>query len=329
MLDQQANDLVWDPVNQVIYLSVSSGAYSNPNTILVLDPLTGSITKSVSIGNDPDVLALSAGSQYLYVGLDGSSLVQRLTLPDLSPDVNYSLGSDPIFGPYIALDLQVAPADPHTTAVTSGSPLVDVQALGGITIYDDVTPRQTSAAGFGPTADIYDSLQWGSDDTTLYAANNEDSSCDFYTLAVNSSGITLTKDYPNTFSPATQDLGMKIHYDAGTQRIYDDDGSVVDPSTGLLLGNFTPFGPTYQRAAMVPDSTLNAAFFVSQASYDSGTIESFDIAKFTSIANIQIPYFFGTPLRIIRWGTNGLAFITEGSPPQVFVISGSIVTKAN
>lgn len=182
MLDQQANDLVWDPVNQVIYLSVSSGAYSNPNTILVLDPLTGSITKSVSIGNDPDVLALSAGSQYLYVGLDGSSLVQRLTLPDLSPDVNYSLGSDPIFGPYIALDLQVAPADPHTTAVTSGSPLVDVQALGGITIYDDATPRQTSAAGFGPTADIYDSLQWGSDDTTLYASNNEDSSCDFYTL---------------------------------------------------------------------------------------------------------------------------------------------------
>lgn len=130
VVNQQATDMVWDPVNQVIYLSVPSGAASNPNTISVLDPLTGNITKSVSIGDEPDVLALSAGSQYLYVGLDGSGSVQRLTLPDLSPDVSYSLGGDPFNGPYIALDLQAAPVDPHATAVTSGSPISGPQALG-------------------------------------------------------------------------------------------------------------------------------------------------------------------------------------------------------
>jgi len=321
VINQEAADLVWDPVNQVIYLSVPSTAGTNANTISVLNPLTGDITKSVSIGNDPDVLALSAGSQYLYVGLDGSSLVQRLILPDLTPDVSYSLGGDPVFGPYIALDLQVAPGDPHTTAVTSGT---SSGPFGGITIYDDATPRPTMATG---TTGYYDSLQWGSDDTALYAANTVGSG-GFYALAVNTSGVTLSNTYPNIL-PEDDGWAMNIHYDAGIQLIYDDNGSVVDPNTGKLVGSFTA-SPTSQQGVMVPDSSLNAAFFLYQTSVPYQlTIESFDINKFTSIAQSQVNPVGGTPLRVIRWGTNGLAFNTysiEGTN-QVFVVRGSIVAN--
>ena len=322
--------MVWDPVNQVIYLSVPSGAALNANTISVLDPLTGSITKSVSIGNDPDVLALSAGSQYLYVGLDGSSSVQRLTLPDLSLDVSYSLGGDPILGPYVALDLQAAPVDPHTTAVTSGSLSSGARAVGGITIYDDATPRQTITAGFGKTGDIFDSIQWGSDDTALYAANTESSGDDFYTLVVNPSGVTLSNDYPNVLVH-NDGWAMNIHYDAGTQLICDDNGSLVDPNTGQLVHSFTP-SPTSQQGVMVPDSILNVAFFVYQTSTAGQlTIESFDATKFTSITQTRIDSVSGTPLRLIRWGKNGLAFNTASfdGTYQVFVVSGSIVANGS
>jgi hypothetical protein len=309
----------------VIYLSVPGGAVSNPDTISVLDPLTGNITKSVFVGNNPDVLALSAGSQYLYVGLDGSSLVQRFTLPDISPDVSYSLGGDPVFGPYIALDLQAAPVDPHTTAVTSGSPISGPRAVGGITIYDDATPRPTRAAGFGPTSDIYDSIQWGSDDTALYAANTESSSDDFYTLVVNPSGVTLASDYPNILLH-NDGWAMNIHYDAGTQLIYDDNGSVVDPNTGQLLGSFTA-SPTSQQGVMAPDSTLNAAFFVYQTSVTYQlAVESFDITKFTVVAQTQLSHVGSTPLRLIRWGENGLAFNLYGAA-QIILVSGSVVSN--
>ena len=101
-VSQAANDLVWDPVNQVIYLSVPSAASANGNTISILNPSTGVIASSTFAGSSPDVLALSAGSQYLYVALDGSSAVQRFTLPGLALDVNYSLGADSFFGPYVA-----------------------------------------------------------------------------------------------------------------------------------------------------------------------------------------------------------------------------------
>ena len=323
VVNQQARDLVWDPVNQVIYLSVPSAAASNPNTISVLDPLTGNITRSVSIGNDPDVLALSAGSQYLYVSLDGSNSVQRFTLPDLSPDVSYSLGGDPISGPYIALDLQAARVDPHTTAVTAGSPNTGLEPWGGITIYDDATPRQTRAAGFGPTSDIYDAIQWGSDDSTLYAAN-ELGDGDFYTLLVNPSGVTLSNDYPNV--PLGSGWAGNIHYDTGTQLIYGDGGDVVDPNTGQIVHNFTA-SPASQQGVMVPDSTLNAAFFVYQPSvpYDV-TIESFDLTSFASIAQTQVHAVLSTPVRLVRWGKNGLAFNTDRYP-QIFVVSGSIVAN--
>ncbi len=59
---------------------------------------------------------------------------------------------------------------------------------------------------------------------------------------------------------------------------------------------------------MVPDSTLNRAFFVSS----SGTIQSFNQNEFSLTGSITIPGVSASPLRIIRWGNNGLAFNTNG-----------------
>lgn len=322
-VNQPANDIVWDPTQQVMYLSVPSSAGSaTGNTISVLDPATGQLTLSVFAGSEPDVLAISDDSALLYVGLDGSSTVQRFALPTLATDISYPLGSNSSFGPYFALDLQVAPGSPRTTSVTLGLPNMIPEAIGGIEIFDDATMRPTTAPGFGPGGGgsvLYDSLQWGSDATALYAANNESTGFDFYTLSVNASGVTLVHDYPGLFS----DFYIRIHFDRGTQLIYSDDGHIVIPSTGLPAGVFAASG------VMVPDSTVNKAFFLGQTASQSGseafTIESFDLARFTPIDSVTIPNVSGYPLRLIRWGTSGLAFNTTGG--QVFLYSGSLVTE--
>jgi hypothetical protein len=317
-VNQASNDLLWDPVNQVIYLSVPSAATANENTISVLNPTTGSIVSSQFAGSEPDVLALSANSQYLYCGIDGSYSVQRFTLPSLATDINYSLGASSTYGSYFALDLQAAPADAHTTSVTLGSTQVSPQAEGGIVIYDDATARPTVAPGFGTYGgSLFDSLQWGSDDTILYASNNEDGAFDFYTLTVNTTGVVLDQDYPYDFPG----YNFRIHYDPGTQLLYGDGGSVVVPSTGLTAGTFQASG------LMVPDSTLNAAFFLGQTQSQVGgsdfTVESFDLTRFTPVAEITVPNVIGKPLRLIRWGQNGLAVNTDRG--KVYVISGSFV----
>jgi len=303
-----------DPVNQVIYLSVPGAAPSNGNTISVIDLATGKISTSQFAGSEPDALAISDDSSYLYAGLDGAASVQRFTLPSLTTDISYPLGSNSFFGAYFPLDLQVAPGAPQTTAVSLGNMGVSPAAIGGIEIFDDSTPRPTIAKGFGPGGGggvLYDSIQWGSDDTALYAANNEDTGFDFYTLSVALAGVTLEDDYPSDFSS----FGARIHFDSGTALIYSDDGHVVNPSTGNPVGEYS----ATIDSVMVPDSTINRVFFVSS----SGAIQSFNQNEFSLVGSITIPGVSSSPLRIIRFGNNGIAFNTSEGP--VYLIGGNFV----
>ncbi|MGO9451871.1 MAG: hypothetical protein ACLQDV_12665 [Candidatus Binataceae bacterium] len=312
-VNQQSNDIVNDPVNQVIYLSVAGAVTPNGNTISVLNLASGQITASPFAGSEPDVLAISDDSQFLYVGLDGAASVQRFTLPSLTTDINYPLGRNSFLGPYFALDLQVAPDFPHTTAVSLGNMGVSPTAEGGVVIFDDSAPRPTIAQGWSGGDALYDSIQWGSVDTALYAANTEDTGFDFYTLSVSPAGVVLAEDYPGSFSK----FFRRIHFDSGTQLIYADGGRVLNPSTGNPVGVYSG-----SSGVMVPDSSLDRAFFVSQSS-SSATIQAFDLAKFNLIGSITIPNVSGFPLRLIRWGNNGLAFNTYQGP--VYLIGGSFV----
>jgi len=319
VVDQTANEIVWDPINQVIYISVPSSAASNPNQVCILSPSTAAIT-NCQPGNEPDVLAISDDSQFLYVGMDGTGSVQHFILPALTPDISYSLGNYAPGRPYFALDLQVAPGAPHTTAVSGGVMDLDPSADGGITIYDDATPRPTVAQGWGPTGDSYDSIQWGADVTALYAANSETSNMDFYTLSVNSSGVTLSEDYPGVFwNPG------RIHYDGGNSVVYSDDGfHAIVPSTGLPAGIFEVGGGW----PMAPDSALNTVFILSQylsQENSNYTIDVFDINSYLLVG--QVPFYtpagIGKLGRFIRWGSNGLA--VNDTAGNIYLLSGSFV----
>ena len=315
-VNQAARDVVFDAVNGVFYLSVTGAASSNPNTIAVLNPSTGTVTSSVPAGINPGILALSDDSQFLYAGIDGAGAVQRFALPSLEKDISYSLGGIP----NIALGLEVAPGAPHTTALAVGNPNVS-PAAGGITIFDDANPRPTRAQ-----TGLFSSIQWGADATTMFSANDESTGFDFYTLGVSSSGVVLNQDFSNRFSS----FSNKIHFDSGTKLVYGDNGQVVD-SEGVPAGVFDSsgvFNPS--SAVIVPDSNLGTAFFVGQTASLGGvatfTIQSFDLEHFTPLTSVTVSGVTGNPLRLIRWGQNGLAFNTSGG--QVFLIAGSFVSPA-
>jgi len=305
--------MVWDGIHQLIYLSVPSLASSMGNTVAALNPISGSIQSFQFAGSEPDRLAISDDNQFLYAALDGSSSIQRFTLPNPLPDINYSLGADPNYGPYFGLDLEVAPSRPHTTAISRGNFLVSPVALGGMAIYDDSTRRPTVTNSPGP---LFDSLQWGSD-TAIYAINSESSSFDFYVLNVNPTGVTLSKDYQSEFSS----FYVRMHYDSGTGFVYTDDGYVINPANGQRVGTFQAGG------YMVPDSGLNRAFFFGQTQSQFGTnsftIESFDLTTFAPIAEIVLPNVQGYPLRFIRWGSSGLAINDDAG--YIYLLNGPFV----
>lgn len=337
-VDVAANSLAWDPLNQVIYLSLPSLDGANGNTVQILDPATGALGASAFAGSEPNLLSVSATSKYLYVSLNGSSNVQRMTLPNLGTDIEISLGPSSFYGPYFAMDMQAAPNSDDTVAVVRGVPNTSPEEEGGVLIYDDATVRPNVLCGWiqipacanpsYPTG-LYDSIQWNADGSDMYIANYEDTAFDFYSVPVTASGFGTVTDYaglvPGFFA--------LIHYDATTKYVYDEDGEVIDPNAGQVIGTFAASG------LMVPDGASGTAFFLGQTQNNFGsstyTLESFDIHKFTPIATLTISNVVGTPTHLIRWGTDGLAFTTENSSATtpstmgaVYLISGTFVSNS-
>jgi hypothetical protein len=327
---QSAQDIAFDPVRNLFYLSVGETAATNPNSIAVLDPSTGAITSVVPVpaGSEPNLLAISDDVQFLYVGFDGTSSVQRYTLPALKPDVNIPLGTDPDFGPYFAVDLQVAPGAPHTIAVSRGVQNFAFIAEGGLVIFDDATPRPMKVpAGIG-TGDLLDTFQWTSDATTIFAADTESGTANlFYKIPVTSGGASSAQNIgPVGF------FGKRIHFDHASGRIYSDGGPIRD-SNGIINGIFDvsePSDPYF--TVMVPDPNLGAAFFAKNSVLTPAVgvqIDSFELAHLSLTGSIQLSDgVAGDPIRLLRWGQNGLAMVTD-SLGQVVLLGGDFVGPAS
>jgi len=309
-----ANDLVWDPYQRKIYLSVPSASPLHPNTITELDPFTGQLGASQFAGSEPGTLALSDDGQYLYVGLGGASSVNRFVLPGLAPDVEIPLGRDATYGPYYAGDLQVAPGAPRAVAVSLGVRGYSWSA-NAVAVFDDATQRPTKLPA---TRGSFDSLQWGATASTLYAAAPQYWG-DLFVLSVDASGVALTKDYAGAFDG----YAVRIHFDPGTGLVYGDDGRAVDPATGLAKGTFSTTG--LYASVMVPDSSLDSGFFLGAPSSwgsSSLTIRAYHLRQYFETRSTTVAFVSGPTSRLIRWGPDGLAF---RSANQVVLVRGTTV----
>lgn len=335
----EVNDLVWDSARNILYFSQPGTSTKNPDTVMAIDPVTlvAEWTYSPGTGSEPDHLALSADGKYLYVGLDGNGTVERLVLGNQQavPDISIPLGSDSNLGNYYAMDIEVDPVQSTTIAVARGIPpaVSIVQAIGGVAIYDNATQRPNVVTPTTQSGDVLlDTIQWSLDGTQIYAANNENADGDFYQLGVAANGVSLVSDHPNVFPIPN----LRIHLDSTTKLLYGDDGIAIDPTTAAQAGNFVSSG------VMTTDATLGNAYFVGQSAADVQTVayevESFNLNKYSPVAQLHLYQVEGVPQHVIRWGSNGLAFATKKvtnciiSPctiqdGRMYVIYGPFVTQ--
>jgi hypothetical protein len=96
----------------------------------------------------------------------------------------------------------------------------------------------------------------------------------------------------------------------------------VDPGSGLLAGTF-PVSSYYTRR-VVPDSSLGSAFFVGGESYSTlhATLNAYDLTQYYPTRSTTISFVGSPPRRLIRWGVDGLAFLT---PENVVLLRGPFV----
>lgn len=328
-----AKNIVWDATHGRLYVSIPSTDTTAPNSIVAIDPLTATAGTPVPAGNNPDLLSISSDASYLWVGLDGANAVQRFLLPGLTKDISFPVPLDLGGNAQQPVSLQAARVNPHSLALIAGnwgySPTGN-----GIYVYDDATQRPTSVPGRnGGGGPMIDWLQWGTDDSTIYA--NQYTTIDaggVATVNVTSSGASLKGYFGGEIGPAFS------QYDKGNGRLYSTN-RVFNPVDGGQIGQFAV--PTGERVCTA-DSALGRYYCVF-TNQDNGTdVSLFELWVYdlNSYALIERVYFgpsagtpasfvTGGPVSLIRWGNAGLALVTNTGlyygNGGVFLIDGSAV----
>lgn len=305
------NDIVYNPNDGLLYASIPGSAPGMGNSVVGIDPVTGNVTRQIWVGSNPNKLALSTDRTQLFVSLDGAGAVAQLNLTTGQIVNQFSLGVQIVDNPTSsALYLAAVPGLPNSVAVASTL----TNGGTGVTIYDSGVPRSKTSYslnyGVGP-------LSFGATASTLYLWSN--SGVD--QLTVDSTGISAGSVL-NSTSYYNYGFG-NIQFDNGN--LYLGNGTVLNASTGALLGTFYVNASTAATGPIVSDSTLGLAF-VGSSNYLVNTTNVLAFNESTFNSSGSIPFSIGNGgnslLKIVRWGQDGVAFNTSS---QIFILQSPVV----
>ena len=285
------NDLVYSTSTQSLYASVPSSAGPVGNSITLINPVAGSVGTSVIVGSEPNKLAISDDGQEIHVGLNGASAIRRFHVATNSAGLQFSVTGT-------VSDIAAMPGSPNIIAAASASL---------VRIYDNGIARSL-AHDFG----LGTHLAFSKSHEVLYGYDSNSSSFQFSNMVVGSCGVGLAKSIGSLISGNVSD----IKHDNG--RVYASNGRVIDPDNLTVAGTF--FVPTFS-ALVEPDSKANRIYSLTTEG-SSTTLRVFDMQTFTLIGALSIPGVTGTPLSLVRWGTDGLAFNT---PTKVFLLQNPMI----
>lgn len=296
VIDLPANDLIFDPLRQQIYASVSGRATNNGNSIVAISVPTGTIGASILVGSEPNRLALSHDSRYLYVGLDGAGAVRRVNLVSQTAELQFSLGAG-FCGTHRVEDMLVLPNNPRAVVISKRNRDCSPRHEG-VAVYDDGVQRpKTTAAHTGSNV-----LTFSASPNIIYGYNNETTEYGLRTMTITPDGVTVSATVQNLLSG----FHYSIHFDNGL--IYSGSGQVVDTKTMTLVGTFP------SRGLMAIDSKAGRAYFLTLSTiFGPFQIKVYDLKSYVLQKTMDLKEIDGIPTRFIQVGTDLFAIATNES----------------
>jgi hypothetical protein len=307
-IDLPANDIVYNHATQKIYASVpSAGGETTGNSVTVLNPTNGAIENSVFVGSEPTRLALAGDAQTLYVNLDGGGSIRRFNTVDQTAGTQFSVGSDGSDGPYAISDLAVAPDNPNVVAVARQKRFTS-PSQSGVAIFDNGAQRPQTGPGH-IDGSFY--LAFSNSETALYGSG---SYLGLTLMTVSANGVAVNGSVPFSGGPIKFDNGL----------VYNVFGQVANPGTRTLVGTFTGLNSNSFNPIVLPDSANGRVYFLVSGPSGGVQIRAYDINTFLLLGTVNVTGVSGAPTSLIRWGTNGLAFRTNGG--RVVIVQTSLVS---
>lgn len=298
------NHILWNPAAGRLYASIPGEAGPWGNSVAVINPSTQAIEKTIFVGSEPDVMALSPDGAYLYVGLDGAWSVARLNLATSAVDLTFFLGVDPFLpGPTLPASISVSPSDSTTVAVARINPHFQPNDEL-VTIYQQgvMLPNITNHGN---------TVAFCSSGSVLYGFDNQISST-FLTMSVNATGVQQT-------GSASGLIGGVANIICDNNVIYASTGYVVDPLSNTQLGVFS--GLLSPGGVAVDDSNQKVFFLTNSTSTNPISIVGFSQSSYSQTGTLAVTGATSPGHDLARWGTNGFAVATQN---QVLLVTGTL-----
>jgi hypothetical protein len=291
------NHFVWDAVRNRLWVAVPERAGPKGRSVALLEPETGVVEGYFPTGAEPQQLALSGDSQYLYVSSPGR--IYRFNTRTLTIDLDFPI-PQPEFGslPAETLSMQVVPGQPESMVVSLRVPGVSPAYRGSILFRGPAPASRRLPERDGPA-----SLLGWRDANTLYGT---DDSGNFYEVVVDASGLSIIKTVPGMF-------GIQPDCTVESGLLYCRSGVVVDPTKPSYVRSY----PANGFVAVLPAADRIVFLNRGRQAFGGGPILSpFQVLRTTtgeSVANWIVPLPGSNDLGpLTRWGVDGLAYRDAG-----------------
>jgi len=316
----------------MLYAAIPAAATTNPNTVIPISPATGALGTPIPVGQDPRLLAASSDGSYLYVANQADHTVQRINLQTNAVDRTfpYSTGNCSTCSNMAATDLETIPGNPTEVLLAQGS---------WLSLYNDsglvnTVPNPYRCCYADPN---FGSIALAGNPLTIYGLPFTYPGVYFQVADLMSSGLQYT--YPAVGSYGSYTTGNQVVSD-GTL-LYTSAGQVWNPATQTEIGTFpvTSFNVTSypNMRALTLDTSLGELYWIGDQDYTSpnsssaGVITAYGMKSYAITGTLAFPQMDYPDMgNLVRWGTNGLAFIGPGAgltDQEVYLLRSSVVSS--
>jgi hypothetical protein len=289
--DVSASGLVYRPQDGRVYATVGGAAERYGNSLVAIDPATGNVVSSVSVGSNPTGPAISADGHFIYAFVADGHDVVKVDVQTMTRVSSFTLGINFFGQPLVGRALDVSPVDPNLVAVA-----VD-DNTSAMRLYQDGVALPNNGSGqdigligiaFNPSGDkLYASSQFGNG--AIFRADFDETGITAITQSndVQASGAIRVKD----------------------GKIFASNGVVIDAASLTYAGRLTTqdnFG--YSGEAL--DATAPLAWVLTR-----DRIVAFHTTSLAQVGSFRVdPFAFNTGA-LVRFGAKGLAYIesSDGS----------------
>lgn len=202
------NDVIYDPDRTRIIVSTAATDPVNPNALLAVAPVAGTVETLLTFVDEPNLVRLSADGGRIFVSFTDSAQIHSYDATTLQLQAQFEVTSNQAFSTtYGIVDMDVSPADPGTIAVVFqflGTGNTDIAMFDGAA---QLSSSYRDAVG-NLAATNWDRVTFSADGTRVLGTNSRSTGAE--ALEVNPSGIVAAVRLVNVMGGDIERYGNRL-----------------------------------------------------------------------------------------------------------------------